>query len=98
MLVTFKTAVHSNILMFGGDALTMLKIMGQSGTIHGAILAEDVPVALACLTGAMEAQRASRPVQEKDADESAVSLLKRGLPLIELFTSAARARKNVMWE
>ena len=95
MLVIFKTAVHANILMFGSDAQVMLKIMGQSGTIPGAILAEDVPAALALLCSAMEAQE--EPVQTKDDDESQVSLKKRGLPLIELFTAAARAGKNVMW-
>ena len=98
MLVIFKTAVHANILMFGGDALTMLKLLGQSGTIPGAILAEDVPAALARLTSAMEAQKVTGPVRAKDEEEAEVSLKKRGLPLIQLFTSAARAGKNVMWE
>jgi len=98
MLVTFKTAVHANILMFGSDALTMLKIMGQSGTIPGAILAEDVPAALAALVAAMDAQKNIPPVQVKDEEEAGVSLRGRGLPLIELFSWAARAGKNVMWE
>lgn len=98
MLVTFKTDAYANIIMFGDDALTMLKIMGQSGTIPGAILAEDVPAALTRLTGAMDAQKTTQPVHEKDADASKVSLVNRGLPLIDLFTAAGRAGKNVMWE
>lgn len=98
MLVTFKTDAYANITMFGADALSMLKIMGHSGTIPSAILAEDVPAALSLLVAAIDAAKASQPAQEKDADASAVSLVNRGLPLIELLTAAARAKSNVMWE
>ncbi|MDO8264505.1 MAG: DUF1840 domain-containing protein [Gallionella sp.] len=96
MLVTFKTDAYANITMFGADALSMLKIMGHSGTIPSAILAEDVPAALSLLVAAIDAAKATQPAQEKDAD--AVSLVNRGLPLIELLTAAARAKSNVMWE
>ena len=100
MLVTFKTDAYANITMFGNDALSMLKIMGHSGTVPSAILAEDVPAALNRLVAAIDAAKAVKPVREKDADadESAVSLVNRGLPLIELFTAAAREKRDVMWE
>ena len=42
MLVTFKTDV-GNITMLGSVALTMLKMMGHSATVPGAILAADIP-------------------------------------------------------
>lgn len=96
MLVTFKTDAYANITMFGADALSMLKIMDHSGTIPSAILAEDVPAALSLLVAAIDAAKAEQPAQEKDAD--AVSLVNRGIPLIELLTAAARAKSNVMWE
>lgn len=96
MLVTFKTDAYANITMFGNDALTMLKIMGHSGTIPSAILAEDIPEALARLVAAVDAAKAEQSAQEKDTD--AVSLVNRGLPLIELLTAAVRAKSNVMWE
>ncbi|MFA6972771.1 MAG: DUF1840 domain-containing protein [Gallionella sp.] len=98
MLVTFKTDAYANITMFGNDALSMLKIMGHSGTVPSAILAEDVPAALNRLVAAINAEKAAKPVREKDADESAVSMVNRGLPLIELFTAAAREKRDVMWE
>lgn len=96
MLVTFKTDAYANITMFGNDALAMLKIMGHSGTIPSAILAEDVPAALSRMVAAIDAEKAAQPVQDKDAD--AVSLVNRGLPLIEFLTAAVRAKSNVMWE
>jgi hypothetical protein len=45
MLVTFTTDAYADITMFGDVALAMLKMMGHSATVPGAILAEDVPVA-----------------------------------------------------
>lgn len=104
MLVTFTTDAYADITMFGGDALTMLKMMGHSATVPGAILATDVPQALNRLTAALDAQKkaseVSPPVETKDedTDEPVVSMVKRGLPLIELLTAAAKADCNVMWK
>ena len=47
MLVTFSCNAYANITMFGDVAVRLLKmIMGHSGTVPGALLAEDVPAAL----------------------------------------------------
>jgi len=97
MLVTFTTDAYANITMFGDDALSMLKVMGHSATVPSAILATDVPHALSLLTAAVDAAKAANPVQDKDADGSSVSVVKRALPLIELLTAAARKNCNVMW-
>lgn len=106
MLVTFSTDAHADIIMFGEVALTMIKMMGHSKTVPGAILAKDVPEALSRLKAAMAAE-ADLPVendnedQEKDNDENhepAVSLINRALPLISLLTAAAEAECNVMWK
>ena len=42
MLVTFSTDTYPNITLFGDVALTLLKMMGHSTTVPGAILAADV--------------------------------------------------------
>ncbi|MBX9636483.1 MAG: DUF1840 domain-containing protein [Nitrosomonas sp.] len=99
MLVTFTTDVHANITMFEGDALTMLKMMGHSATVPGAILAADVPAALSRLKAAIDAEKISSPVENEneDPDEPMVSMTNRGLPLIDLLTAAAKADCNVMW-
>lgn len=98
MLVTFTTTAYANITLFGDIALNMLKMMGHSATVPGAILAADVPVALSRLTDAIAAEKVSTPAEDQDADEPAVSLAHRAQPLIELLTAAAREGSNVMWD
>ena len=97
MLVTFTTEAYADITMFGDVAKTMLKMMGHSATVPGAILAADVPEALRRLTTAVETENASQPVEVDDDDEPVISLSHRALPLIKLLTAAAKAGKNVMW-
>ena len=98
MLVTFTTDAYADITMFGDVALTMLKMMGHSATVPGAILATDVPAALRRLTAAIDAEKASPPVADKDADEPVVSMAHRALPLINLLAAAAKEERNVMWK
>ena len=88
MLVTFSTDSYADITMFGDVALTMLKMMGHSATVPGAILAADVPAALNKLTAAIDAQRVTTPVDDQDEDEPVVSMANRALPLIDLLTAA----------
>jgi Domain of unknown function (DUF1840) len=98
MLVTFSTDAYASITLFGDVAIGMLKMMGHSGTIPSAILAEDIPAALARLTAAIDAKHVSPPVKNRDTDETAVSMANRALPLINLLAAAAKANVNVMWQ
>ena len=50
MIVTFRSKAHADIMMFGDIAISVLKLMGHSGTVPGALLAEEVPTALDHLT------------------------------------------------
>jgi hypothetical protein len=97
MLVTFTTDAYADITLFGDVAFAMLKMMGHSATVPGAILAEDVPAALSRLTAAIDAEKASPPIEDKDADEPVVSMAHRALPLIALLAAAAKAESDVMW-
>lgn len=103
MLVTFTTEAHADITMFGDVALTLLKLMGHSGTVPGALMAEDVPAALERLRTAVAASP-EMPLDPQDGtaaadddDQPHVSLAHRAMPLIELLRDAAAAGKNVMW-
>lgn len=99
MLVTFRTEAHAGITMFGEVAKLMLKKMGHSATIPGAILAEDVPAALNSLTSAIEANKDTSTETEKtDWDDQSVSQQSRAMPLIELLKAASEEHCNVMWE
>lgn len=97
MLVTFTTAAYADITLFGDVALTLLKMMGHSATVPGAILAADVPLALNRLSAAIDSEKASPSDNDKNADEPVVSLANRGLPLTDLLAAAAKAKENVMW-
>jgi hypothetical protein len=103
MLVTFKTKAYASITMFGDVAIALLKLMGHSGSVPGALMADEVPAALARLKAAVQAQPdqpldpASAPASDGEEGEH-VSLAHRALPLIELLTAAAAEHENVMWD
>jgi len=104
MLVTFHSKVSADVTMFGDVAVRLLKLMGHSGTVPGALLADDVAAALVRLKQAVEVDKASSAsnepgdAEEDDSDERAVSLAHRALPLIELLTAAEAAGCNVTWD
>ena len=103
MLVTFSTPAYADITMFGDVAVHMLKLMGHSETVPGAILAEDVQASLERLQAAIEAEQQlpepekSGDEEDEEDDEPVVSLSHRALPLLELLEAAAKANCNVMW-
>ncbi|NBC49855.1 MAG: DUF1840 family protein [Gammaproteobacteria bacterium] len=103
MLITFKTPVHADITMFGDVAKALIRMMGHSGAVPGALLAKDVPAALDRLKAAVETNPEApldpeRDEDDEDARAQSVSLKHRALPLIELLEAAARDEKNVMWD
>jgi hypothetical protein len=100
MLVTFESRSYADITMFGDVAVHLLHLMGHSGTVPGAIQAEDIPEALAHLKTAIEQAKADKrlePQTEGDEDEDKVSLAHRALPLIQLLEAAIAAESDVMW-
>ena len=99
MLVTFSCKAHENITLFGTVAEKLLKLMGNSGTVPGAILADDVPDALNRLQQALahEKQQGDKAPDEADR-EPEVSLAQRAIPLIGLLQNAVKERCNVMWD
>ena len=98
MLVTFTTDAYADITLFGDIALAMLKMMGHSATVPGAILAADVPAALSRLSAAIDTEKTLPPAEDKEADEPVVSMAHRALPLMALLAAAAKAESNVMWK
>jgi hypothetical protein len=76
----------------------MLKMMGHSATVPGAIRAEDVPLALSRLKTAIDAQKLLPPHVDKNSDEPAVSMANRALPLINLLAAAAKEETYVSWK
>jgi len=105
MLVTFSTKVSADIIMFGDVAQELLKLMGQTGVVPGALLAADIAPALERLkkaiavVGAKPAGNPPRAAGEED-DERApplVSLRQRAVPLIGLLEAAVAGEADVTW-
>lgn len=102
MLITFSCPVYADITMFGDVALRLIKLMGHSGTIPGALAAEDVAPALQRLEAAIQADKESSALEEESGEgeegEPVVSLSLRAWPLIQLLKAAAKAESHVMWD
>lgn len=107
MLVTFHSRAYADITLFGDIAQTLLKMMGHSGTVPGALLAADIPAAQARLQAALTVQQAAAaakpqvPGEEQEAEEEKETkppLTLRALPLLELLDASARAGCDVMWD
>ncbi len=99
MLVTFSCDAYENITLFGAVAIRLLKMMGHSGTVPGALLAHDVPAALRALQQAIEHEKKhASPQATDDEDEPEVSIVHRAIPLLRLLQAAAQQDCNVMWK
>lgn len=114
MLITFRTSNYPDITLFGDEALRLLRMMGHSGTVPGALLGADVPAALQRLRKAIAAETDSREArgsapdgdtpasgESEDEDEPAeepVGVAQRAFTLIEMLEAAARDGSNVMWD
>ncbi len=111
MLVTFTCDAYPDTTLFGDVALRLLKMMGHSGTVPGALMPEDIPAALERLKQAVAAEKAAAAASKEartrdrsdsepddDSDTPTVDIALRAFPLIELLTAAAREECHVMWQ
>ena len=112
MLVTFRSSATESITMFEDVAVSLLKLMGATGSVPGGLSPEDVPAALKRLEGAVERMKAEShateapPANNEDSadDESErdaqppVALATRAIPLLSLIKRAAAANAELVWE
>lgn len=107
MIVRFSTQ-FGQLTMLGEAAVALLKGMGHSGTVPGAILAADLPGALASLRHMLEVSGATTgmpppaPAVDEDEDERererVVTLRMRAVPLVEMIQTAIARESGLMWE
>ena len=99
MLVRFDSKAGT-ITMFGDVAKKLLRLMGQSGAIPGALLAQDIPPVVERLQRAVagENEQPAPRSKDDDNDEAPVNLRQRAFPLIELLERAAKNGADVVWE
>ena len=112
MLVTFRSTATESITMFHDVAMQLLKLMGATGRVPGALGPDDVGPALQRLENATEQIRAgthitpARPADNEDSKhededeerEPPVDLATRAVPLLSILKRAAAAHAEVMWE
>lgn len=106
MIVRFDTD-SGTLSMHGEPAVQLLKLMGHSGTVPGAILAADLPAALEKLRAAL-ASAAAAPApapaskaeddDEDREDEAPITLQARALPLLDMLETAAKGQSGLMWD
>lgn len=107
MIVKFSTRAGA-LTMHGDAAVALLRAMGHSGTVPGAILAPDLPAALASLRSTLETQAdvpaPASPTAATEGDEERedapppVTLRMRAVPLIDMIETAIRRGSDLMWE
>lgn len=92
-------------MMFGDTAVELIRMLGATGNVPGALAAGDIPSALRQLREKLQVHGNgnSTPSTEDEIDDTAqtephVSLATRALPLIHLLERAAAAQAPVMWE
>lgn len=97
MLLTFSSKAYENITMTGDTGKQLLALMGQSGTIPGAIAPEDIPRALSQLESAVKNPPTIISNDDED-EEPEVSLAQRSFPLRNMLNAALKQQCHVMWE
>jgi uncharacterized protein DUF1840 len=108
MIVKFS-ARNGQLAMFGDAALSMLRMLGHSGSIPGAILAADLPQALQRLQAGIVrdgdtpspepgADAPHRAGEDEEQRRPPVTLRMRSVPLVELIEGAIARGSDLMWE
>jgi hypothetical protein len=108
MIVKFSTRVGA-LTMHGDAAVALLRAMGHTGTVPGAILAAELPGALASLRRSLESQAqapaapiAAEPSGDSDEDDEdrqpPVTLAMRAVPFIDMIETAIDRGSDLMWE
>jgi hypothetical protein len=106
MIVKFSTRFGA-LTMHGDAAIALLRAMGHTGTVPGAILAADLPDALARLDRVIEVAGDSNPTpappperddEDEEEREPVITLRKRALPLIDMLRTAIARDSDLMWE
>lgn len=111
MLVRFHSKAAAGVTMFGYVAIDLLRHMGMSGVVPGAVPASGVAEALRKLRQVLASPEGNRtPVppgsargerkgDEDDGQEAAkVSLRTRAYALVQLLEAAAAQECDVVWE
>lgn len=100
MLVKFHSDAGPSVLMFGDLAGRLLKMMGTSGMVPGALVGQDVGQALARLKDALaiHGHEIANAGCGGGTEAARIDLATRAFPLVELLEVSAREQADFIWE
>lgn len=100
MPITFHTKSYADIPYLNDVGKQLITLMGHTPNVPGAILASDLPAAIAHLRAAIAETETPQPEADNRADEEEqpIGLSQRVLPLLELLEAARTNKENVMWD
>jgi len=114
MLITFKSKVGADVLMFGDTAQELLALLNKDGNAaQGIVTVEQLPEAIARLESAIQAERMrqnAKSADETEAEEEAeaeagrtgmaapVNIAQRAWPLLDLLRCSRAAGEPVIWD
>lgn len=104
-MIRFRGEHTGSIMMYDEPALKLLRMMGTSANPTGALMAEDVPAALARLEAALATETQQAPTEtetgsdqdDKIEKEPSVTLEQRAEPLLQLLHEAVATQSYVTW-
>lgn len=94
-MIIFKTKHHADVMMFDQPALSLIRLMGRSETLPGALNPDEVETAFNRLKQALNTASAQ---SGNSWDDNSVSLSHRGTPLLELLQNAIQENEHVIWD
>lgn len=103
-MIRFESKRSAGFSMLDKDAKHMLALLKHSGTVPGAIRAEDIGAALKNLQDALQsndpdkASASATTDTQDDEQEAPVALSTRAYPLVQLLESAQSKQEAVMWD
>ncbi len=101
-MITFRSEVGPDIMMFDDVAHRMMELMGKEKTARGVITVEQLPACIAHLKTAAAVDKAQHgdPLDDEDEGSEAarpVGLSQRITPLVELLEISLERQKPVTW-
>ena len=99
MLVRFHSKA-GGFTMQADVAVPLLRLMGMTGDVPGALLAKDLPAALERLRRGVASGSAGarNPSADEEGAAQRVSIATRAFPLVQLLENAVKRNCDVIWE
>ncbi len=95
-MVRFKCKDHADVQVFDAVAKALLKAMGRSEVVPGALAEDEVAQALLQLKQAVAVNEGTS--SDSAWQDEGVSLGLRALPLIDMLAYAQQYKHYVIWE